>query len=70
MKFDVNKITIGFIVVIALITLIFYSHKVSKCSEEQSDCVCSMKTKLETSFIDGKLDITPYTYKYCEKVTK
>jgi hypothetical protein len=71
MKFDINKVSIGFIVIIALITLFVYGHEnIASCSQGEENCVCQEKVILDTSMIEGRLSITPYTRKYCKKVIK
>jgi len=70
MKFDINKVSIGFVVIIALITLFVYNHKENSCNEADENCVCEEKVRLETSMSEGRLSITPYTQKYCKKVIK
>jgi hypothetical protein len=70
MKFDINRVSIGFFVVIALISLFIYGHKENSCDENDVNCVCEEKVKLDTTVVEGRLSITPYTQKFCKKVTK
>jgi hypothetical protein len=71
MKFDINKVSIGFIVIIALITLFVYGHEnINSCSQDEENCVCEEKVVLDTSMTEGRLSITPYTRKYCKRISK
>jgi len=70
MKFDINRVSIGFFVVIALITLFVYGHSEITCDENDENCVCEEKVRLSTIVVEGQLSITPYTQKFCKKVSK